>query len=277
MTATGSGSPERLFKTQLHVDGSLRCRDGGATVLEDVNLPRDEVKEFLQRLQTHLGTVLANRQDVIDTVTERARKNKGGKDFEAALVEEFILKALHGLLAQSETQYLDGRQPRDVILAESVRARREKAYAAGSPVRTPGHPFQKAIAARAEKIFSRWQGGELNQRKSAVGQVCPDVALISPYRVVFECKYFKTAGLQIAKAALVEGLYEAFFYRAMPRQARSMKHGAGWDYEYACFLAYDATPNHRLVNAWNAVKERVEENFWDDGNIFVMIFPTTLP
>lgn len=213
---------------------------------------------------------LANRDDVIRTVSDTARKTKG-KDYEASMVDEFVLPGLNRFLAACETQNLNGKKPEAVTLAESSSSRPK--YAVGSPVRTPGHPFQKVIAAKPKEIFARWKGGELTKAKSAFGQVCPDLALMSPYRIVIECKYFKTPGPQLATDALVKGLYETFFYRAMPQSQQSREGRARWDYEYACFFAYDATVNFRLANAWNDVKKRVEEAFWNEGNIYVMMLP----
>jgi hypothetical protein len=210
---------------------------------------------------------LADRADVIGKVSDAAK----GKDYEASMVGEFILPVLNRFLAEQETKHLNGKRPEDVMLAEPTSARPK--YAADTPVRAPGHPFQKVIAAKPKEIFARWKGGELNKPKSAFCQVCPDLALTSPYGVVFECKYFRTPGHEPATDALVKGLYETFFYRAMPPGRQSRAGRTNWNYDYACFFAYDASANFRLVKAWNEVKERVEEPFWSEGNIFVMMLP----
>jgi hypothetical protein len=119
-------------------------------------------------------------------------------------------------------------------------------------------------------LFKLWSPG--GKRVSGF-EAWPDLTLTAPYKVVFECKYFKgEAADPLAKHALVEYLYEAFFYRALPRREENEK-GPGWDYEYSCLLAYDATRNHRLANAWAQVKDGIERNFWYAGNIFVMMLP----
>ena len=204
-------------------------------------------------------------------VTRKVSDAAKGKDYEATMVVEFVLPGLNRFLAEQETQNLNGKKPEAVTLAEARSARPK--YAVDTPVRTPGHPFQKVIAAKTTEIFARWKGGELNKPKSAFGQVCPDFALTSPYGVVFECKYFRTPGHEPATDALVKGLYETFFYRAMPPGRESRAGRTNWDYEYACFFAYDASENFRLVKAWDEVKKRVEEPFWSEGNIFVMMLP----
>jgi len=149
-----------------------------------------------------MGVVLANRSDVIRKISDRAAKTKG-KDYEASMINEFVLPGLNRFLGEHETQTLNGRKPEAVTLAESAGARPK--YASDTPVRTPGHPFQKVIGAKPKDIFARWKGGELTKYKSPFGQICPDVALASPYRVVIECKYFKTPGPQPATDALVKG------------------------------------------------------------------------
>jgi hypothetical protein len=47
----------------------------------------------------------------------------------------------------------------------------------------------------------------------------------------------------------------------------------GWDYEYACFPAYDSTPKRRLRQAWDDLNEGTCKRFWEDSNIYVMMLP----
>jgi hypothetical protein len=238
----------------------------------DVNLSPDEVKNVLERLKKVLAPTMADRQKVMDKVFGFAKGRNREHELEAAWVDAFILKAVHEFLLNEEKLRLNGKQPKDFILAESKSARLN-GWTVGSPARTPGHPFNKIISKNPEEIYARWRGGELNQPKSALAWVCPDFALLQPYRIVFECKYFRSDGVEPAEAALVEGLYETFFYRSMPQLSKSKKHGAAWDYEFACFIAFDGTQHNRLAKAWVAIEERVGNSFWDEANIFVMIFP----
>lgn len=101
---------------------------------EEANLSREEIEAFLKSLQKHLGTMLANRENVIDTVSQKARKQKGSYDFEAAFVEQFILNPLHDFLAKGERQNLNGSGPRQ-----------ESSYRScilGCSTRPPACPFE---------------------------------------------------------------------------------------------------------------------------------------
>jgi len=44
-------------------------------------------------------------------------------------------------------------------------------------------------------------------------------------------------------------------------------------YDYACFLAYDASPLNSLRRAWKDINRDVERSFWGALNIYVMIVP----
>ena len=73
-----------------------------------------------------------------------------------------------------------------------------------------------------------------------------------------------------ARIALVEGLYQAFFYRALPAAAAKYpKKQAAWDYEYACFVAVDRSGE--LEAAWNAMHAEVRDSFWESANIYPII------
>jgi hypothetical protein len=226
-----------------------------------VNLTKREIATFLQGFKDHLSITTASldRRNVIN---------------EAAFAYEIVLKNLREYLAK-QADVLNGRSPRDFILAEDYALAKEDSadLMCGTPTWEPGHPFHKAIATSAKDLYARWSGQDPKGPKSTFGAVCPDLALLAPYRVVFECKYFTQPGEQNAVSQLVSGLYEAFFYRAMPTAplgTPGLKHG--WDYEYACFLAYDATNNRRLRKAWDALKD-TRNRFWDQANIYVMILP----
>jgi hypothetical protein len=84
--------------------------------------------------------------------------------------------------------------------------------------------------------------------------------------VVFDAKYFVSNSEAEAKKALVGGVYEVACYRGLPPDATT-KHG--WDYDYGCLLAYDASDDGILKKAWASVTHKSE--FWDGGNIYVMV------
>ena len=59
------------------------------------------------------------------------------------------------------------------------------------------------------------------------------------------------------------------FYRGLPSIAPRKEGEAGWDYEFACLLAYDASENGELAALWDAVNAK--DTFWEGANIFIMI------
>jgi len=238
-----------------------------------VNFTKERIETFLRDIQKYIGERVADSDRVESTVKALAKKTKGGTNLEAAFVDEFVLKNVKTYLAQHESAVLGDKSPRSFILAESVPAKKELAIACWTPAKQTGHPFYKSLRTNPRDLYLRWSGKDRKARKTPFVPVCPDLALLAPYRVVFECKYFNQRATQPAVLQLVEGLYEAFFYRALPTfepGVAGLKYG--WNYEYACFLAYDATPNRRLEQAWKELKQ-VRGRFWAESNIFVMILP----
>jgi hypothetical protein len=97
------------------------------------------------------------------------------------------------------------------------------------------------------------------------------LALRAPakYRTVFEAKYYSGPSTG-AEEELVRNIYQAFFYRALPRLPKTERHAA-WDYEFACVLAYDATPDGDLLEAWKTLPASVKSACWTGANVYVMI------
>jgi len=130
------------------------------------------------------------------------------------------------------------------------------------------HPFDKTLAPSARQVIEHWRSGKSN----ALRQACPDIALRAPcpFTIVFEGRYFEAGSPDKAAAELVRNIYQAFFYRALPRVP-----GKGtrppWDYEYGCLLACDASPSGALIEAWNSIPHSVQKGFWDGANVYVMV------
>ena len=159
-------------------------------------------------------------------------------------------------------------EARRALLSESYRGRPE--FASASPVRPGQHPFRKVIAASPRQIIELWRGrGGLTP---LARNSCPDLALRepSPYRTVFEAKYHSSRSATSAEAELVKNIYQAFFYLALPRLPETNTHAA-WDYEFACVLAYDATPDGVLLQAWDSLPATVKSACWNGANLYVMI------
>ena len=121
---------------------------------------RTEVQDFLRRLQSYMRAELANRDDVIRTVSDTARKTKG-KDYEASMVDEFVLPGLNRFLAACETQNLNGKKPEAVTLAESSSSRPK--YAVGSPVPDSRPPPSKGYCGQTEGDLRAIERGKTGQ------------------------------------------------------------------------------------------------------------------
>jgi hypothetical protein len=114
----------------------------------------------------------------------------------------------------------------------------------------------------------RWKG-ESNKQTIQSG---PDLALCKPFpfNILFEIKYFEKGGLEKAETELVNDLYQAFFYRALP-YVKATERKPSWDYEYACLLAYDASPGGTLHQSWESLPPKVKSGFWNGANVYAMI------
>jgi hypothetical protein len=185
---------------------------------------------------------------------------------EAAFLNTYVLPVLN--------QYLQGvagltaDQSRGALLNEYARTMAQ--ISSRFPIRAEKHPFKKTLGLSAESIYREWTDPEQNY---GLSHSCPDFALGMPFphTVLFEGKYFDEGPLEKAAKHLVTGIYEAVFYRGLPRMdARNPGHPK-WDYDYACLLAYDASPAGTLIAAWNALGDEVKRSFWEGANVYVMI------
>jgi hypothetical protein len=105
-----------------------------------------------------------------------------------------------------------------------------------------------------------------------LAQSCPDFSLRDPFphSILFEGKYFPRGSLEFAQRELVTDIYQAFFYRGLPRLAATKKRPE-WNYDYACLMAYDASPKGTLAAAWTALDLQTRRGFWEGANVYVMI------
>ncbi len=147
---------------------------------------------------------------------------------------------------------LTAEDARHAVLSESYRS--QPKLASGSPVRPGAHPFRKVIAASPRKIIEIWRGRA--GVKPLARNSCPDLALRTPvpYRTVFEAKYHTEGNPTSAEAELVRIIYQGFFYLGLPHLPETDGHAA-WDYEFACVLAYDATPDGVMLRAWESLRD----------------------
>jgi len=235
-------------------------------------LSREQTHDFLLGLQRHLQSKLPDRS-VITSQVRRLLLGEGSKEWErtpegaeAAFIGEYILPNVVEFVRNQVNRGLELQDPLSII---RVGFSAPKKFASSGTAFFPGHPFGKVFR-KPEVVYKRWKGDGAKIRDPLI-QSRPDFTLLCPYRILFECKYFQARLKNPAKVQLVKDLYETFFYRALPQRLPGGKDGQGWDYEYACYLAYDATEEGWLTQAWNALSGKTRSSFWQQANIFVTI------
>jgi len=185
---------------------------------------------------------------------------------ESAFLNSFVLPALHQHLQQYSS--LTAEQAKAALLNEYHHTMPD--LSCRSPIRAKKHPFKKTLGTSAEAIYREWTDPT---RNCGLTQSCPDFALTKPFAhsMVFEGKYFRKGSAEYAAKQLVTDIYQAFFYRGLPRVESTKQGHPEWDYDYGCLLAYDASPGGTLANAWDNLPSNVKKSFWDGANIYVMI------
>jgi hypothetical protein len=162
---------------------------------------------------------------------------------------------------------IDQQCAKQTLLSEYYRNMKE--WCSGTPARKQRHPFNKVIGARPAEIMAQWKG---EFPGASLKQSCPDFAFREPFsfKTVFEGKYFEKGGHSKAETELVNSIYQAFFYRALPFIPGTAKMPA-WDYEFSCLFVYDASPDGTLQAAWKNLRKEVRSGFWEGANVYVMI------
>jgi len=185
---------------------------------------------------------------------------------EAAFLNSYVLPILHEYLQTAAG--LTKAEANEALLNEYHRTMPE--ISSRSPIRAKKHPFKKALGSSAEAIYKQWLDPAQNY---GLTQSCPDFALGFPFphNMVFEGKYFAKGSQEYAAKQLVTDIYQAFFYRGLPRVDATKRGHPEWDYDYACLLVYDASSKGALTAAWDALEPAVKKSFWDGANIYVMI------
>jgi hypothetical protein len=234
------------------------------------NRYRRNAWRFLQDLEQHLSKGMpppGKLRKEVEHISKDARESEDERErrntfAESAFWDAHVLRPLHKFMATWPG--MDEGKARQALLVEGHEHYAE--IASGTPRRWLEHPFKKRHDETASGIMARWKGGSL------VGDSCPDMALREPfpYRTVFECKFFRDGDVGAGERALVEGVQEAFFYLGLAKLPARGSH-ATWDYDFACFLAGDASDQGGLYRAWQRVSRTVKSCIWDSANIYVMI------
>jgi hypothetical protein len=212
------------------------------------------------------GTSMAReiRRTTMAAKDDEAKKHL--RSPEAAFLNRFVIPVLFDQIKQHSN--IADTEARKALLNEYFRCMPD--FSKGTPAHPKKHPFKKILGGTPGIIYAEWANPDKN---SGLTQSCPDFALTEPFphHIVFEGKYFEGGSKAFAERELVKNIYQAFFYRGLPR-ANAAKNGhPEWNYEYACLLAFDASRTGSLKSAWNALAPAVQQSFWDGANIFVMI------
>ena len=226
-----------------------------------------EVWHFLDDLTRELGEKLPEKGTLMSeivTIVERAKetRTKPQSNYPAgAFLHEYLIPCVHTYLATVKGSEAAAKE---MLLAEGYTHHPREAF--GTPASPISHPFDKILGASAANLLVKWTG---TKPSSHLARACPDLALRGPHKVVFEVKYFRDGGGS-PSSALASGIYQAAFYRGLPRvEVR----GREWDYPFACLLAYDATKEGKLLSAWQIIPRDVRDAFWNSSNVFVAILP----
>jgi hypothetical protein len=229
---------------------------------------RATAKDFFKRLEKYLNTQLPTIAAVNEDASRRKKEyllTKDAKllDFEPRFFKQQVVPCVHKFLTD---EY--GLTPKDAIqalLAEGWADLRK--FASGTPASKPIYPYKKTLAATLKTARKDWWG-----TGKVLSNSCPDLAVRLPggLTAVFEGKLFRAGGPDAAKSAIVAGIYECFFYRALPTLRKTNEPDAS-GYDYACFLAYDASLGSTLSKAWQDINAQVSQSCWDALNIYVMI------
>jgi hypothetical protein len=231
---------------------------------------KDNARRFLEVVKATLNAELPPPDELRSAVLEIASAPKADSSKERAFLNHFVVPNIFSVM-----QMLDGIGPiqaREAFLCEGYA--RLSQYCSGTPSRTEGHPFTKIINSNASEIMSKWKGG----RGKPLTQACPDFAFRYPFpfKIVFEAKYFEHGSADKAARDLAADIYQAFFYRSLP-YVPPKRSGVAWDYDFACLLSYDASPDGAMLNAWDTLAESVKAGFWEGANVYVMILSGDRP
>jgi hypothetical protein len=234
---------------------------------------KDQALAYLQDLDKTLSSSGMPKGPEMNTTIRRITveakmddKKKHLKLPEAAFLNTFVVPQLYEHL-QSRGG-LDGEQARQALLNEYHRSM--PSSSAHSPIHPGRHPFRKILGTAAATVYGQWA----NPKKGdGLTQSAPDFALREPFphRIVFEGKYFGSGSADFAQRQLATDLYQAFFYRGLSFVEAKYKGKPDWGYDYACLLAFDASKDGTLLNAWKNLSLKIRRSFWESANIYVMI------
>jgi len=230
----------------------------------------DQALKFLRELEKTLNRELPGPAEMESWIRSKVAaaktddKLKHLRNPEAAFLNGQALPKLFEVLTRGG---LSPEQAQKALLSESPHPMPD--ISLRSPIRWERHPFRKILASKSSEIYQGWKNPE---KGPALMRSCPDFSLRDPFphSILFEGKYFPRGSLEFAQRQLVTNIYQAFFYRGLPPLAAAKSH-PDWSYDYACLMAYDASPEGTLAAAWTDLPPETRGSFWKGANVYVMI------
>lgn len=227
--------------------------------------------EFLKSLQACLSERLPQPAVISDEINQRWNKPALEKETQEQLACKENIFLYHFALPEiaNHMQSHCGLNPTQV--REALRGEYFQKFPnllSSNSVRRQGHPFGKALGKSPKDIMSIWKSGG---KAGPLNQAYPDLCFSAPlpFTIVCDAKFFEKPSVSAAEKALVEGVYEAAFYRGLVGIPARDESEPAWGYDFGCLLAYDASPGAYLHQAWHSIGSR--HLFWEDANVFVMI------
>jgi hypothetical protein len=222
---------------------------------------RATVFDFLTRLEAHLNTCIPPHS----VISKEFVTVPGGGDSEPKFFKKYVVPGVFDFLTKMEK--LNADTAKNSLLCEGCKTKELRHMCSGTPASKLLYPYKKSIVSTLKNARSNWW-----DKKASLSNSCPDLALHYPNasKIVVEGKLFRSGGIEPAKSALVSGIFEAFFYRGLPTlSCRDNQNFCAYD--YACLLAYDASPHGSLQAAWRSMNDRVVSSLWNQLYVFVMV------
>lgn len=233
-------------------------------------LDKDKAYEFLSGLSNYLNQRLTRPEDIRAQIRTRWKVPTAKKPLEDRLAcrENLFLYPFALPLIVSYLEEVE-KMDRDSVINSLKGEYYNKfpQFLSGNARRFAGHPLDKKYGKKIADIISDWRK---TPGSEPLNRAHPDLCFTGPFphKIVCDVKFFDDESLSAAEQALVEGVYEVFYYRSLPNN--SFKHPQSeWTYDYGCLLAYDASAGSWLRRAWDSIVSK--RLFWDDANIYVMI------
>jgi|SRR5580704_144328 hypothetical protein len=218
---------------------------------------------FMDRLETFLNGTVPSHGAVADEFVSTNKRTD--QSYEPRFFKKYIVPSVYRFLTDSE--HYEPGNARKAVLAEGFADKVLHDFSSDTPASKLCYPYKKSIVATLRTAKTDWWA-----TTPRLSQSCPDLALRSPceHRIVFEGKLFRTGSVEMGRSAIVNGIFESFFYRGLPTLL-SGKEQDGSGYDFGCFLAYDASPQGSLWTAWAKINGKVAQSCLEGLNVRVMV------